>query len=119
MNSLGNFPSASPVKASTAQPGWALAADAVLNIDREWGGGRATAFKDMPPHTTNDGTPDGGNHLYMDGSARWIPFEQMLFIHSWNTSGSRDAYFYQEDLGDLLTRRVQNERFFDRIRAKP
>jgi hypothetical protein len=26
----------------------------------------------------------------------------MLFIHSWSADGTRDAYFYQEDLGDAL-----------------
>jgi prepilin-type N-terminal cleavage/methylation domain-containing protein len=56
-------------------------------------------FKDMPPHRLRDGSPDGGNQLYMDGSASWMRYGQMLFIHSWNTDGSRDAYFYQQDLG--------------------
>jgi hypothetical protein len=31
----------------------------------------------------------------------------LLFIHSWNTSGSRDAYFFQEDLGDLEVHRAR------------
>jgi hypothetical protein len=30
----------------------------------------------------------------------------MLFIHSWNAGGTRDAYFYQEDLGDALQLKV-------------
>ena len=45
---------------------------------------------------------DGGNQAFLDGSARWIPYAEMLFIHSWNTSGSRNAYFFQEDLGDFV-----------------
>lgn len=32
-------------------------------------------------------------------------FKNMLFIHSWNTAGSRDAYFIQEDLGLELEKR--------------
>jgi len=112
MNPAGTFPSRSPVKASTSQPGWALAADAVLKIDKEWGGGRETAFKNMPPHKNSKGLPEGGNHLYMDGSARWIPFERMLFLHSWNPGGTRDAYFFQEDIGDELMTRI------NRIRSK-
>jgi hypothetical protein len=23
-----------------------------------------------------------------------------LFLHSWNVSGSRDSYFYQQDIGE-------------------
>jgi len=112
MNPAGTFPSRSPVKVSNSQPGWVLAADAVMKIDGRWGGGRDIAFKGMPPHKKRDQTPDGGNQLYMDGSARWMPFREMLFIHSWNTGGSRDAYFYQEDLGDRL------QTMIDRIRPR-
>jgi len=104
-NPAGTFPSRSPVKASQSQPGWVAAADANLKVDNRWGGGRDTSFKNMPPHKLRNGTPEGGNQLYMDGSARWIKFDKMLFIHSWNTSGNRDAYFIQDDLGDLETRR--------------
>ncbi|MHC1769028.1 MAG: hypothetical protein AB9869_32885 [Verrucomicrobiia bacterium] len=103
MNPAGTFPSRSPVKASQAQPAWVLAADANMKIDRKWGGGRDTAFKNMPPHRrAKGGAPEGGNQLFMDGSARWIKFDRMLFIHSWSTDGTRDAYFYQEDLGERL-----------------
>ena len=111
-NPAGRFKSRSPVKASTSQPGWALAADAVLKIDGEWGGGRETAFKNMPPHKTRDGLPEGGNHLYMDGSARWVRFERMLFLHSWSPGGTRDAYFFQEDIGEELQTKI------DQIRSK-
>ena len=112
MNPAGNFPSRSPVKASQSQPSWVLAADANMKVDGRWGGGRDTSFKDMPPHRRPNRLPEGGNELFMDGSARWIRFDQMLFIHSWNTGGSRDAYFYQEDLGDQL------EKLRDRLRPR-
>jgi prepilin-type N-terminal cleavage/methylation domain-containing protein len=102
INPAGTFPSRSPVKTSTSQPGWVLAADANMKIDGTWGGGRDTAFKNMPPHRNRTGEPDGGNQLYMDGSVSWMPFTRMLFIHSWTAAGSRDAYFFQEDLGDEL-----------------
>ena len=105
-NPAGTFRSRSPVKASQAQPGWCLAADAVMKIDGEWGGGRDSAFKDMPPHHGPGNAPEGGNHLYMDGSARWVTFTKMLFIHSWSPGGSRDAYFYQEDLGPELQAKI-------------
>ena len=101
-NPAGSFPSRSPVKTAGSGPGWTLAADANMKIDRKWGGGRDTAFKNMPPHKTGNGTPAGGNNLAMDGSARWVIFKQMLFLHSWSTGGDRDAYIYQEDIGPEL-----------------
>jgi hypothetical protein len=79
-----------------------LAADSNMKIDGTWGGGRDTAFKNMPPHRSRTGEPEGGNQLYMDGSVSWMPYSRMLFIHSWTAAGSRDAYFFQEDLGDEL-----------------
>jgi prepilin-type N-terminal cleavage/methylation domain-containing protein len=106
MNPAGTFVSRSPIKASQAQPLWVLAADANLKVDGKWGGGRDTAFKGMPPHRSNSGAPAGGNHVHMDGSARWIKYDRMLFIHSWSTGGDRDAYFSQEDLGPELEKQV-------------
>ncbi|MCP5522208.1 MAG: type II secretion system protein [Verrucomicrobiales bacterium] len=102
----GGIKSRSPIKASQAQPGWCLAADAVMKIDGEWGGGRDSAFKDMPPHHGPGNFPEGGNQLFMDGSARWVTYSKMLFIHSWSPGGSRDAYFYQEDLGPELEAKI-------------
>jgi prepilin-type N-terminal cleavage/methylation domain-containing protein len=104
-NPAGTFPSRSPIKASQSQPGWVVAADANMKVDNRWGGGRDTSFKNMPPHRAKNGMPEGGNQLYMDGSARWTKFDKMLFIHSWNTSGSRDAYFVQDDLGEELEKK--------------
>jgi prepilin-type N-terminal cleavage/methylation domain-containing protein len=106
MNPAGTFRSYSPVKASQSQPGWALAADAVMRIDGRWGGGRDTAFKGMPPHRiTASKAPAGGNQVFMDGSARWVRYRDMLFLHSWSTDGTRDAYFYQQEIGEQLEAR--------------
>ena len=91
----GTFPSRSPVKLSQAQPGWVLAADAVMKIDNVWSGGRNTAYEDMPPHLTMKGMPDGGNNLYVDGSATWVKFEEMYSFHSWHPS-TRIGYWYQD-----------------------
>jgi prepilin-type N-terminal cleavage/methylation domain-containing protein len=113
LNPAGTFPSRSPVKTSAAGPGWVLAADATMKIDNRWGGGRDTAFKGMPPHRAGSGIPAGGNHVHMDGSARWVKFEKMLFLHSWSTDGTRDAYFYQEDIGPEL------EKHLARLRPRP
>ncbi len=110
-NPADKFPSRSPVKSSSSKPGWALAADAVIKVNGEWGSGRDEAFKNMPPHRRN-GLPEGGNHLYMDGSVTWVNFLKMYFLHSWNTSGARDAYFFQEDVGEISQAQLE------RLRAK-
>ena len=104
INPRGEFESRSPVKLSTARPGWVLASDSTLKIDGRWGGGRDIAFGGMPSHKGRGGVPDGGNHVHCDGSARWIPFKKMFFIHSWSADGSRDAYFFQDDLGDYASK---------------
>jgi prepilin-type N-terminal cleavage/methylation domain-containing protein len=114
MNPVGQMPSRSPVKTTASQPGWALAADAIMKIDGAWGSGRDTAFKAMPPHKlSSSSVPAGGNQVFMDGSARWVQFRQMLFLHSWDTGGSRNAYFFQEDIGEKL----EGQR--SRLAAKP
>ena len=102
-NPRGTFESRSPVKLGTSQPYWVLAADANLKVDGIWGGGRDTAFAGMPPHPGLGKVPQGGNQVYTDGSAKWIKFKDMFFIHSWDPGG-RLAYFYQEDLGVYGTR---------------
>jgi prepilin-type N-terminal cleavage/methylation domain-containing protein len=103
-NPAGTFESRSPIKTSTARPRWVLAADAVMKVDGKWGGGRDSAFKNMPPHKDNKGFPKGSNHLTIDGAANWIRGKDLLFIHSWNTTGNRDSYFSQDDLSDELKR---------------
>lgn len=105
-NPAGTFNSRSPVKTATAQPPWVLAADAVMKVDGKWGGGRDSAFKGMPPHKGPGNKPVGGNHLTIDGAARWVAIQKMLFIHSWNTGGSRDAYMFQDDIGPELEAKI-------------
>jgi prepilin-type N-terminal cleavage/methylation domain-containing protein len=114
MNPVGTMPSLSPVKTTASRPNWVLAADAVMKIEGRWGGGRDTAYKGMPSHKlASSPVPAGGNQVFMDGSARWIPFRQMLYLHSWDTGGDRIAYFFQEEIGERL------EAARSRILAKP
>ena len=105
-NPAGSFASRSPVKTSSAQPGWVLAADATLKVDGKWGGGRDSAFKGMPAHKGIGNKPVGANHLTTDGAARWVSAQKLLFLHSWNTAGARDAYMYQEDIGEDLEKKL-------------
>ena len=106
----------SPVKISTSKPHWALAADTVMKINREWGGtlSNRVAFADMPQHRWRSMVPAGGNEVFMDGSARWIPFAQMLFFHVWNVQ-IHSAYWYQDDWDMDPALRSQ----LDLLRAEP
>ena len=112
-----SFKSRSPIKHSISRPGWALAADAIFKINGKWsldgetGRDAEIVFPNLPPHRRN-GLPEGGNHLYMDGSVTWVNFLKMYFLHSWNTSGARDAYFFQEDVGEISQEQLE------RLRAK-
>lgn len=96
---VGRFKTASPVTQEQARGGFAMSACTVMKIDNAWGGGRSTAYKDMPSHAVDDQLPIGGNHSYVDGSGKWVAFEDMTRNHSWNNS-SRFAFWYQDDLGE-------------------
>ncbi len=98
-NPAGSFPSRSPVKLSSAKPGWTLAADATMKINKTWGGqepGREFVYANMPQHRGGTSmVPKGGNQVFIDGSARWVKFENMYFLTTWNIP-DRIAYFYQD-----------------------
>jgi len=89
----------SPVKLASAKPGWCLAAEANARFTPEgWGADGATAGqKARVPHPRAGKThPDGGSAVFTDASARWIKFEKMYFMTSWNP-GARRLFAYQED----------------------
>ena len=113
LNPAGKFLSYSPVKLGTSKPNWTLAADGIMKIDGKWGGGRDSAFKGMPQHQGRNRVPVGGNQVFADGSARWIRFEQMHYLHSWSGDASRTAYFHQEDIDPRL------EGFLLKLKAAP
>jgi prepilin-type N-terminal cleavage/methylation domain-containing protein len=102
LNPAGSFPSYSPIKLGTSRPTWTLAADSIMKIDGRWGAGRDSAFKGMPQHQGRNKIPVGGNQVFADGSARWIRFENMYYLHSWTGDSSRIAYFFQEDIDPRL-----------------
>jgi prepilin-type N-terminal cleavage/methylation domain-containing protein len=118
-NPVGDFLAYSPVKLSQSKPGWALAADCVCKIDGSWGVPRGSARDDIiysntPQHRGGQSTvPQGGNEVFMDGSARWIRFQQMLYLTTWAADGTRIYYFYQDDLP------VGIQNAIAQLRAKP
>jgi prepilin-type N-terminal cleavage/methylation domain-containing protein len=104
-NSIANAPS--PTKLASAKPMWCMAGEANARFTDQtqnngWGfDGQTTGDTPRVPHPRpNHGFPDGGNELYTDGSARWIKFENMYFMTSWN-AGNRRLFAYQEDWGSF------------------
>ncbi len=87
------------------KPGLCSSAEAGIrqNESRPRAAGRpggAFTLIELPAHKSARGTPAGGNEVFVDGSARWIKAREMFYLHSWN-AGSRQLYFYQDDLGAL------------------
>ena len=115
-NPGGRFNSRSPIKLSSSQPQWVLAADSIFKINGSWGGvDRLPTYENLPQHRgSKSKVPVGGNQVFVDGSARWIKFESMYFLHSWNTA-DRVAYFYQDpsDFDPALIAKLPS------LRAKP
>ncbi len=111
-NPLGNIPGYSPIKLGTSKPNWALAADSNARftdqtVNNGWGWDGVTPGEQVRvPHPKRGRpSPEGGNQLFADGSVRWIKFEQMLFLTSWNP-GTRRLFAYQEDLGTLAAGQI-------------
>ena len=97
----------SPVKLANAKPNLCLAAESNARfIPEGWGyDGHVTGIKDIVPHPRSGRvSPDGGNTLFTDGSARWIRFENMFFMTTWNAN--RRLFAYQEDFGSLTAAQV-------------
>jgi hypothetical protein len=115
LNSAGTFANPpSPVKLGNAKPNWCMAAEANANFtavgvaggnppDIGWGADGYVAGEPVRvPHPRSGNAlhcPDGGNELFVDGSVRWIKFEDMYFISTWNIT--RRLFAYQEDWGNL------------------
>jgi prepilin-type N-terminal cleavage/methylation domain-containing protein len=98
INPLGQFTDLSPVKLAKSKPHWALAADAVVEVETGWGGTTGTdpaLYVNLPPHRSAGAPfPAGGNQVFADGSGQWIKVDKMRFLTTWDTS-NRKCYFYQ------------------------
>jgi prepilin-type N-terminal cleavage/methylation domain-containing protein len=91
------YPGHSPIKTSSSKGTWTLAADANLRVTASWSvvnTSRGATYLNLPPHPKKNKVPDGGNQVFMDGSARWIKFEKMFYLHSFS---GRPGFFYQDD----------------------
>jgi hypothetical protein len=67
----------------------------------------------MPAHRSlKSKAPAGGNEVFCDGSARWIKFSEMYYLHTWTSdvtgSGGKKCFFYQDssDFDPLLTQQL-------------
>ena len=89
--------SCSPIRIVTSKPLWTLAADPVVYVPtagwNDEGNGR------VPHQRPGTNHPDGGNQLAVDGSVRWVKWENLMMINTYNdtaTSSGRFFYFYQD-----------------------
>jgi len=99
-NNRGTKPARSPVKTATSKPDWMLAADLVMKWNNRWTDPSAqppSGESNLQAHKARNGLPDGGNEVFIDGHAEWIPADQMYFLHTWTPA--RQLYFWQRDLG--------------------
>src|ERR1041385_2165981 len=120
---MGGGRSYSPVKLSTSEPHWTLAADMIIKLSANWTPASGNTrddnlFDRVPPHLgPHSGKPIGGNHVFIDGSARWARVQDMYFFHCWNwvRNSGRDSYFYQDtkdiDPNSNLGKRLADLRF--------
>lgn len=93
----------SPVKLGTAKPSWCLASESNARFSPEgWGyDGHVNGIADRVPHPRpGKKHPDGGNVMFVDCSVRWVKFESMYFLTSWNPA-TRRLFAYQEDWGNV------------------
>lgn len=85
-----------------------LAADLVIKVGSVWSDNATypppSGFSNLPAHKGSGGLPDGGNEVFIDGSARWVKARDMVFVHSWSV-GTRQLFIYQDDLGELESKR--------------
>lgn len=109
-NEVGYGDSLSPVSLGDSTAQQAMVACTQIRISGTFGGTaghNGVAYEDIPAHGSDgssDNAPLGGNHVYGDGSGSWVTWNtEWRKLHTWRTGGSRDLFWYQEDLGDFET----------------
>ena len=98
--------SVGPVTIDDATRGRAMVACTSIRINGFFAdvtGTNGVAFEGIPAHGgSNDAenSPLGANHVLGDGSGEWVPWsDDYRKLHSWDISGRRDLFWYQEDRG--------------------
>jgi len=100
----GGVPSASPIKVANSKPSWMLASDVVMARNGAWsspGELPPSGDSNLPAHRGKNGKPEGGNEVFIDGSARWVRAGDMFMLYQLQTASLREYYFYQDDLGQM------------------
>lgn len=113
----GKVPNASPVRMEEMTRGRALATDLTMLTgsawtevtvsvndtawDRSLPAHKAASFAPDSVPSTDGISPQGGNHVYGDGSGEWVSFGQMYRLHSWNQA-QRKSYWYQDEIPQEL-----------------
>ena len=104
----GGVESLSPVTVDDATSQRAMVACTSVRISGIFGdttGSNGEAFEGIPAHGGSDdaqNSPIGANHVFGDGSGGWVKWsDDYRKLHSWSTDGSRDLFWFQEELGDF------------------
>jgi prepilin-type N-terminal cleavage/methylation domain-containing protein len=111
----------SPVKLTESQPYWCLAADLIWKISGVWGAPdtglpaqAVAACKYIPQHReVNHLYPEGGNEVFVDGSAKFCQVATMYQFTTWGSgAGLRQLWFYQslQDITDPATLQSINDK---------
>ena len=109
------YASHSPVRLTKSKPYWAVATDALVRGDTGgWGslqgqpptytinGTKFSLWDDIPPHRGSSAkTPAGGNEVFVDGSATWIKYQTMWFLHQYAGFNGQRQFFWWQDPQDF------------------
>ncbi|MFN3168531.1 MAG: type II secretion system protein [Phycisphaeraceae bacterium] len=115
----GKVPHASPVREDQLVSTRAFAVDMTMLTGAAWTDvttdiNRVGWDRSLPAHkprsndysvvgAQKDGvSPEGGNHVFGDGSGQWVLLDRMYQLHSWNNS-QRKAFWYQDELPEGLS----------------
>jgi len=101
----------SPVKSTTAKPGWMLCADLVVQFtgtaaSDPWSDPSSpkpySGTYNLPAHPRSNNRPAGGTEVFADGSCQWYKSSQMYNLYTVTTGANPYYfYFYQADWGPL------------------